>query len=312
MIRFPKSPMTLNIKEVIRKEKILRKHKSIANYWSLAIRDYFDNKIERYSFKPLKEFSGSKKVIWQYWGQGIDVESLPEVVRTCFATVEKYKGEYDVIRLSDDTVGDYIELPDFIKEKLSNGQLNRVFFSDLLRLMLLNTYGGVWLDATILLTSTLPEEYAKFDYFVFQRDNDEKYRSLLDSPASQYWGWGAKFKVKVLNSIIYSNKKSEPIQIMMDLLLYHWKTQKRAPTYFFFQILYTELMEKYLPSKRCPIVSDFIPHYIQTKILTPSMLAEISYKDILKKTALHKMTYYKDDALDRFRSFVSEFEELLF
>jgi mannosyltransferase OCH1-like enzyme len=157
----------------IREKIILYKHRKTAGFWNQVIRAYFDGKIERYSFIPFRQFPENKKIIWQYWGQGINEESLPGVVRICFASVDKYKGEYEVIRLCDDTVKDYIDFPGFIWKKRKNGQLSVAFFSDLLRLALLHTYGGVWLDATILLTGFLPEEYVKLDYFVFQRDDNE-------------------------------------------------------------------------------------------------------------------------------------------
>ena len=292
----------------IREKMILSKHRRVAGYWNPVIRAYFEGEIEKYSFVPLKQFPENKKIIWQYWGQGLSNEkSLPGVVRICFASVDKYRGEYEVVRLCDDTVKDYIQFPDFVWEKRENGQLSRTFFSDLLRLALLNTYGGVWLDATILLTAPLPGEYAEFDYFLFQRDDNEENREFLESPSSRYWGWKPEFKVKMLSSIFFARKESEVTRILMDLMLHYWKTRRRALAYFFFQILYNELMEGYLPDKRCPVVSDFIPHLVQAKILDPSALPLMSFRDILRKGNMHKMTYYKDDASDRFIAFVREF-----
>ncbi len=291
----------------IRENMILLKHRKVADFWNPVIRAYFEGKIEKNYFTPLKEFPEEKRIIWQYWGQGVDQIALPEVVRDCFTSVDKYKGEYEVMRLCDDTVEDYITLPDFIWEKRKNGQLSVTFFSDLLRLVLLHTYGGVWLDATILLTGTLPEEYTGLDYFVFQRDNNEENRSKVESPISRYWGWKLGFKVKMLNSIIFAKKNNEVIQVLMDLLLYYWKTEKEAVAYFFFQILYYELMNNYIPDKRCPVVSDFTPHLLQAKLLDPSTFSSLSFQDILQESCMHKMTYYKDDAAERFCSFINEF-----
>lgn len=305
MSRIEKVSLFQPIWGVIRQKMILNKHRKVANYWNPVISAYLDGKIEKYSVIPLKELPENKKVIWQYWGQGIEQKTLPEVVRACFASVDKHKGEYEVIRLCDNTVKDYIALPDFIWEKRKKGQLNLTFFSDLLRLALLNTYGGVWLDATILLTDSLPTEYAELDYFVFQRDDNEEYRKILEAPVSRYWGWKSGFRVKVLNSIIFAKKDSGVIRILMDMLLYYWKTEKEASAYFFFQILYHELMENYLPDKRCIVVSDFIPHLLQAKFLDPSTLP-MSFEDVLQKSSMHKMTYYKDGAAERFNSFIKE------
>lgn len=83
---------------------------------------------------------------------------MPEIVHICFDSVDRYKGEYKVIRLDDAMISEYIDLPDFVWERRKNQQFTRTFFSDLLRVALLSTYGGVWLDATILLTGKLPKE----------------------------------------------------------------------------------------------------------------------------------------------------------
>lgn len=57
-----------------------------------------------------------KKIIWQYWGQDIDA-NLPDMVKLCFASVERFKDDSVVIRLTDKTIRDYIELPEFIWQK---------------------------------------------------------------------------------------------------------------------------------------------------------------------------------------------------
>lgn len=107
---------------------------------------------------------GTQKVIWQYWGQGIDKDELPEIIQICFDSVDRNKNDYQVIRLTDITISEYIDLPDFVWRKREYVQFTRTFFSDLLRVALLSTYGGVWLDATILLTGSIPAVYEKTDF----------------------------------------------------------------------------------------------------------------------------------------------------
>ena len=58
--------------------------------------------------------------------------------------------DYTVIRLDNKNLCEYVSFPEFVTEKLKNGNMSYTHFSDLLRLGLLNLYGGVWLDATIL------------------------------------------------------------------------------------------------------------------------------------------------------------------
>ena len=50
--------------------------------------------------------------IWQYWGQG--VENAPDLVRACMASVEKYRGNIERVVLDENTIKDYVEIPDYI------------------------------------------------------------------------------------------------------------------------------------------------------------------------------------------------------
>lgn len=149
-----------------RKARVLASHKKVADFWNPIIESYYHGKIEKWYLEPKKQLE-SKKVIWQYWGQGLDEEELPEIIQICFGSVDNNKGDYQVIRLTDETIPEYIDLPDFVWEKRNNPQFTRTFFSDLLRLSLLATYGGVWLDATILLTGPLPATYENLDFLCF-------------------------------------------------------------------------------------------------------------------------------------------------
>ena len=149
-----------------RKASIIRQQGKVADFWAPILKAYYNGEIERYSLKPKKKL-GTQKVIWQYWGQGIDKDELPEIIQICFDSVDRNKNDYQVIRLTDITISEYIDLPDFVWRKREYVQFTRTFFSDLLRVALLSTYGGVWLDATILLTGSIPAVYEKTDFFIY-------------------------------------------------------------------------------------------------------------------------------------------------
>ena len=110
-----------------RERKILQQHQIVADFWDSVIRDYKQNKIEKYSFKAKREFSDTK-IIWQYWGQGFDSDNLPEIVKICLDSIDQYKGDYKVIRLSDENLSDYIDFPDFVLEKKEGPVFNKTFF----------------------------------------------------------------------------------------------------------------------------------------------------------------------------------------
>lgn len=292
----------------IRIKRYIKRHQKVANYWDPVIKKYFSGQIKKWDFAPKKPLQG-KKIIWQYWGQGVtDREALPEVVRICFDSVDKYKGEYEVIRLSDETVKEYLDLPDFTYEKVKNkSPFNRTFFSDLLRVSLLTTYGGVWLDATILLTGELPDKYTQMDYFMHERSDEEEHKDYWEHEFLRYFCWHKDFKIRLLNSAIFAKQGSVMTRTIQDLLLYYWEHENKIINYYFFQILYTQLVEGPLSDIRCPNVNDCIPHIIQTKIY--SYYPYYTYKDATNLTSIHKMSYFPPKKMDMLYEALAEINE---
>ncbi|WP_288360217.1 capsular polysaccharide synthesis protein [uncultured Bacteroides sp.] len=285
----------------VRKRTIIKRQKAVADFWNPVITGYFSGNMEKYSLKPKKSME-SQRIIWQYWGQGIDTHTLPEIIQICFQSVDKYKGDYQVIRLTDATIPDYLDLPAFVWEKRKNPQFTRTFFSDLLRLALLATYGGIWLDATILLTGHLPEAYKKTEFFMFQRSDEEKNKDYWENVYAYYFGWDRDFKVRVLNSVIYAQKGSQVISVLCDLLLHFWRTQNTVPDYFFFQVLFNELMTSRFPDRNSMIVNDCIPHILQTKI--NGTYDSFSFEEALELSNIHKMAYYDENAMERLKTVI--------
>ncbi len=86
------------------------------------------------------------KIIWIMWYQGFEV--APVIVKKCLQTWEKHNPDWMINKLTSETIGNYIDVntivPDY-KEK----QLPLEALSDIVRIALLNTYGGVWVDSTV-------------------------------------------------------------------------------------------------------------------------------------------------------------------
>ena len=157
----------------IRLQNILREHNRTAKVWNFLI-DKYDQNIENQLLSEIKGSAiiNSEKVVWQYWAQGY--EEVPELVSLCLKSVDKFCQNCKVIRLSDSNIRDYLDLPDYLYEV--SEKFGLTFFADLLRSLLVKVYGGVWLDATVLLTAPLPETYFRQGVFMFQRDSEEKHK----------------------------------------------------------------------------------------------------------------------------------------
>ena len=267
--------------------------KMVGEDWQELLTEYFTKGIETEQIKPKKTFE-NEKIIWQFWGQGWDFEKLPEVVKISYKSVQKYNEDYKIIHLDMNNINDYLEIPKYILEKVESKKISFAHFTDIIRLALLNNYGGVWIDATILLTDYLPQEYFEMEYFMFQRDDSLSLENKKDWEKYDdfYFSWNDEMKVRVLNSIIFAKKNNEIIKILLDMLLIFWKYNDLAPNYFFFQVLYTELIENYYKEKKCKVVSDTLTHEMIRVWF--DKFSEEKLSEITKKNNIHKLTYKID------------------
>lgn len=259
----------------------------ISDKWRQFIDEYLNGGLDKFEITPKKKLD-TEKIIWQYWGQGIN-NNLPEVVELCFASVDKYKGDYIVIRLDDNTLQEYLDLPNFVWDKRKNPEFKHAFFADLLRLALLSTYGGIWIDATVLLTSKINKMFLDQNFFMFHRSNTAQDKKQWENFNSNYFGWNDEHKVNVLNSFIVSKKSNYISNICLDLMLNFWKTQNHIPHYFFFQIMFNVLENYYLNLGEFIMFDDTLPHLLQLKL--NQTFNKIDYENILNQINIHKMTY---------------------
>ncbi len=87
--------------------------------------------------------------IWILWWQGMD--NAPQLVQGFVENVKKNAGTHPVIVISEDNFHNYINLPQYIMDKVSSKNITITHLSDIARMYLINEYGGIWLDPTILL-----------------------------------------------------------------------------------------------------------------------------------------------------------------
>lgn len=144
---------------------------------------YFENEYV-WKIKP-EEFIITRKAnlptdteyIWQCWLQG--VEQSPAIVKNCMKSVEKYKNaNQQIIIVTEENYNEYIDLPPFIINKRKSGKIPAALFSDILRVYLLASYGGYWIDATCLLTAKIPQTIADSNFFMFHSAGEFEYTQI--------------------------------------------------------------------------------------------------------------------------------------
>lgn len=101
--------------------------------------------------------------IWICWFQG--EEQMPEIPRLCLNSLRKHANGHPVVLLTADNYREYVNIPDIVQQKYDNGALKNAHFADILRINLLAQQGGIWVDATLLLTRPLPDEIFNAPFF---------------------------------------------------------------------------------------------------------------------------------------------------
>jgi hypothetical protein len=113
-------------------------------------------------------------VIWTYWNS-VD---LPEVVTRCIDSWRRYNPTYEVVILNPSNLRDYVDID--IKRVSFNDSPARE--SDIIRLLVLEKYGGVWSDATVFLTQPYPfsltSQYQFIGYYLEGFTSNRKYPVL--------------------------------------------------------------------------------------------------------------------------------------
>lgn len=102
--------------------------------------------------------------IWVFWWQGINNDT-PQTVSDCINSIQRNKKNHTLIILDRNNYSKYVTLPDIYTERLKRKEITLTHFSDLLRVELLKQQGGIWFDATIILTRQIPVEVFSYPFF---------------------------------------------------------------------------------------------------------------------------------------------------
>jgi len=128
------------------------------------------------------------KIIWLFWHSGFD--TAPDVVRRSLKTWQHFNPDYDVRALDLAAANKWLGLDLENLFKSLTVEMGWAGKSDLLRLMLLARYGGVWADATTFclkpLSEWLPAEASSIGFFSFRNksaDRDKDLRSWFMASA---------------------------------------------------------------------------------------------------------------------------------
>ena len=92
------------------------------------------------------------------WFQG-EKSGIPDLNKVCIEKWKSMNSDWKVIVLDNQTISNYV--PEYHEICKKSPPREMAAYSDLLRILLLSKYGGVWVDSTVYPTQPLSEFYSK-------------------------------------------------------------------------------------------------------------------------------------------------------
>ncbi|MBT3717712.1 MAG: hypothetical protein HOL17_14990 [Gammaproteobacteria bacterium] len=268
-----------------------------------------------------KENQGVPKIIWIYWAQGWD--KAPHLVQQCRKSWEHYNPDWDIRCLDQKTVTKYFDIKTWmpgpplsgpqwlvsLKERLhallhsthliKQKKVKIQHRADIIRVNLLNQYGGVWSDATLWCHRPLNDwinAHTTEGFFAFSNPghllNDKSY-SLFSS------------------YFLASHKNSYIIKILSKSVQKYWEDHERDDEYFWINTLFnysynhdTVFRNSWDNTLKidAPVSSDHGPEYFAW--YTEKELSGISkgFIDMInsRDTPAFKLTNRKKDPIDKY------------
>jgi len=119
-----------------------------------------------------------RKIIWMCWFQG-ESSKMPSLNRTCIEKWRKFNKDWKVIVLDNETIPNYV--PEYTEILKESPKRKKAACSDLLRILLLSKYGGVWVDASVYpmhpLNNFISQIINDQDFFAYRYIPQKKYNS---------------------------------------------------------------------------------------------------------------------------------------
>lgn len=222
--------------------------------------------ISSYEPSPLK-----KKYVWQLWWQGTSETNF--IVDRSWQSVKEHLSDFEQIILTKDNIQEYVEIPKHIKQKHDSGLITHTHFSDILRSLLLEKYGGIWADSTVFFSSTLPKEIADIPLFVFQ---DPRFRST-----------------RISSWFIRANPNHPIFWALNEFFNRYWEVNDELVDYFLIHHAFVNLVLNDDRLKHhfdnIPFMSNQPPHYLQFYTVREKNIENA--KKLLRTSFIHKLTY---------------------
>lgn len=220
-----------------------------------------------------KEGNALNKNIWICWFQGI--ENAPNIVKKCYESVKRNMPDRKITVITKENMNDYVKFPSYIIEKWKKGIISNAHFSDLLRLELLISHGGLWIDSTVYLSNEVPKYVFENRLFL--------YRGMCYADETFLFN----------NWFIYAVKDNAYLKTIRDMLFMFWKKENKVRDYFIWHIFAKMISNYYIQDiKQVHNFTDQDAHLLNDNIF--EKYSETYFEELTKITSIHKLSYKWD------------------
>lgn len=193
----------------------------------------------------------------------------------CLRSWKVHNPSWKIIELNDKILESYIQIDNEITN-IHEKHITKTSFSDIVRIFLLEKYGGCWCDATTFCNMSLDlwlPKYTQGGFFAFEKPGGDR---LLST-------W-----------FLYSEPRHYLTTAWKKATVKYWKTRAEVVDYFWFHHLFGELCKDdsiFSESwESTPKLSAHPPHYLQTNNLL-SVPNKSTIDHIQGETPVYKLTY---------------------
>ena len=214
--------------------------------------------------------------IWVLWWQG--EAQMPKIVQTTYHSIRK-ASEKEVVLITKESVGDYVDIPVYISEKVESGKMSLAALSDYIRVSLLYKYGGLWIDSTVLCAKKLPMEI--FDMKLF---------SIRNKPSGMKYVAAGKWNVQFLGT---NQVHAKVFYLMKSIFEQYWKKYSVIMDYLLVDYSFQYIYES---DAECRASFDAIPisnsHMHELLPMMNEPFAPLKWNELLAgDNYLFKLTY---------------------
>lgn len=247
----------------------------------LHVRKTIASVVEEYRTKPnnLDVIKASDN-IWICWWQGED--DMPPLVNQCYKLLLSKTNGHPLILITKYNYNEFVSLPDFIIDLVDNGNITITHLSDVLRMALLKTYGGLWLDATYWVPQPINIDGLIF-YSPKNMISDEAYVS------------NNRWAVNCLGGA----KNNKLFCFVYDAFMCYWRKNNALIDYFLIDYLFFIAYENFTDIRE---MIDATP-YTCPELISLDLNAVYNPKDL--NDILERNPYLKLDWKQKFREYNS-------